>query len=75
MHQVGAEDGDVLLEAGQDGLADTEGLDGFLIRAGEQVFVMWHGPAENGTQALWQSNMHRVRPLSLRAAAGRCRLV
>ena len=70
MHQVGAEDGDILLEAGQNGLADAESLDGFLISAGEQVLVMRHRPIENSAQALWQSDMHRVRPLLLAGGSG-----
>jgi hypothetical protein len=74
VHQVGAQDGNILLEAGQDRLADAEGLNGFLIGAGEQVLVMRHGQAEYGAKTLWQSDMHRVRPLSLQAAAGRCRV-
>lgn len=40
MHQIGAEDGDVLPEPRQHGLADTEGLDGFFISAGQKVFVV-----------------------------------
>ena len=47
MHKVGAEDGDVLLEPRQHGLADTERLDGLLIGTGEQVFIMRRGQAED----------------------------
>jgi len=52
MYQVGAQHGDILLEAGQDRLADVKGLDGFLIGASEQVLVMRHGQAEHGAKTL-----------------------
>ena len=65
MHKVGAEDGDVLLEPRQDGLADTERLDGLLIGASEQVFVMRCGHAEDVAKNMRESEMHGFDPFRI----------
>jgi hypothetical protein len=46
MDQVGAEYGDILREARQHGLADTECLDCFFVGAGEKVLVVRSGEPE-----------------------------
>ena len=47
MHQIGALNGHRLLKLGKNGLADAKRLDGFLISAGEQVFVVRRGQAKD----------------------------
>jgi hypothetical protein len=64
VHKVGAEDSDVLLELGQDGLADAEFLEGFFVGAGEQVLVMRKCAVEKVAHGLREREMHRIRPIS-----------
>jgi hypothetical protein len=47
VHEVWAEDGDVLLEPRQNWLADAKCLDGFLVGTGEKVFIVRRGQAED----------------------------
>lgn len=68
MHKVGAEDGDVLLEPRQHGLADTERLDGLLIGTGKQVFVMRCGQAEDVAKNVGEGEMHGCYPFRVPSA-------
>ena len=63
MHQIGAKDGHIGLELGQDGFADAEGLNGFLIGAGKKMLVMGDGEAERLPDYLRESNVHGMEPL------------
>ncbi len=62
MDEIGAKDGDILLETRQNRLTDTKCLDGFLIRAGKEMFVMRGREAENIAQDLGKSEIHLGNP-------------
>jgi hypothetical protein len=64
MHEVGAENGNVLLEPGQHGLADTKRLDRLFIRTGQQMFVVRRGQAEDVAENMGQGEMHRTTPFT-----------
>lgn len=63
MHEIGAKDGHIGLELGQDGFADAEGLNGFLIGAGKKMLVVGDGQAERLPDYLRESNVHGMNSL------------
>ncbi|MDR3531642.1 MAG: hypothetical protein P4L90_13955, partial [Rhodopila sp.] len=65
VHEVGAENRDVLLETRQDGLADAECLDGFFVGAGEQMLIVRRGQAEDIAKNMGKSEMHGGDPFHL----------
>ena len=66
--EVGAKDGDVLLETGQHGLADTKRLDGLLIRTGEKMLIVWRGWGEEVAKNMGKCELHGFDPFQMRSA-------
>ncbi len=62
MHKVGTKNGNVRREPRQHRLTDTQCLNRSLIGAGQKMFVVWRGQAENVPQTKRKSEMHGCDP-------------
>jgi hypothetical protein len=67
MHEVRAEDGDILLEPCQYGLADAKRLQGFFVGAGEKVLVVRRRAAKNIVKTMEKGKMHGRNPFQIQS--------
>ncbi|HYZ24534.1 MAG TPA: hypothetical protein VE690_20470 [Rhodopila sp.] len=60
MHEIGAQNRDILLKPRQNRLADAQRLNRFLIRAGKQMFIVRLRQAKQIPHHMWKGEVHRM---------------
>ena len=68
MHEIGTEDGDVLLKTSKHRLAYTKCLDGLFVGSGKEMLVLKHGEAKDVAKGMGEGKVHGNDPFQMQPA-------